>query len=518
MAKLTVYFTSDTHGYMYPTDFIDEAPKPIGLLSLRFPKDGNTLVIDGGDTLQGSPLAYYCHTKAVPMPMTRVMNDLGYDYVTLGNHDFNYGYDTISDHLNALDARCLCANVADATGKLPIAPTALHTLKNGLTVGIIGIVTDWVKKWEKPENLTNFVISDPFEAAKRAVSELRDQVDVLIGIYHGGLEKDVETGHILSRTGENIGSRLCEELPFDLLLTGHQHIALANANYCGTHVVQTPANATAFVKVVLGDDGRFTSGLVKPEIPAAVKPWQAQLYKDLAAWLDKPIGRLSKPLVPHGKLDMALNGSPIADFFNMVQLDASGADISCASLGNELRGFESLVTVRDVVASYVYANTLVVLEVTGRVLREALEQCASYFAVSDDGEVGIADAFLRPKEAHYNYDYFYGIEYVFDLGNPVGRRVVQLTYKGRAVSDGESFTLAMNSYRATGAGDFDFYADCPRVQEIQTEVSELILNYLAAREMVQIPEGAPCRVILPGKDSNELQHPTGMYNEGGILV
>jgi 2',3'-cyclic-nucleotide 2'-phosphodiesterase/3'-nucleotidase len=492
-----VYFTSDTHGYVYPTDFIDAALRPVGLLSMRFDKDGNTLVIDGGDTLQGSPLTYYCRANAVSMPMARVMNDMGCDYVTLGNHDFNYGYETIASHLGELNARCLCANVSDKTGKLPIAPYAIHTLKNGLKVGLVGIVTDWVKKWEKPENLTNFVISDPFDAAKRAVLELRDQVDVLIGIYHGGLEKDIETGENLSRTDENIGCQLCEELPFDLLLTGHQHIALANANYRGTHVVQTPAIATAFVKVVLGDDGRFTSELVKPALPVDIKPWQAQLYNDLDAWLDKPIGRLSKPLVPGGKLDMALHGSPIAGFFNLVQLDASGAEISCASLGNELRGFESAVTVRDVVASYVYANTLVVLEVTGRVLRAALEQCAAYFKVSAGGEVAIADAFLRPKEAHYNYDYFYGIEYVFDLGNPVGSRVVKLTYQDHVVSDGEEFTLAMNSYRATGAGDFDFYAGCPRVREIQTEVSELILNYLAAHETIRIPEDAPYRVILP---------------------
>lgn len=497
MAKLTVYFTSDTHGYVYPTDFIGDAPRAVGLLSMRFEKDGNTLVIDGGDTLQGSPLTYYCHANAVPMPMARVMNDMGYDYVTLGNHDFNYGYETIAGHLGELNARCVCANVTDKTGQLPIAPYVVLMLENGFRVGLVGVVTDWVKKWEKPENLADFVISDPFEAAKRAVEALRDRVDVLIGIYHGGLEKDIETGEILSRTGENIGCRLCEELPFDLLLTGHQHIALSNANYMGTHIVQTPANAAAFVKVVLGDDGRFVSELVKPEVPAAVKPWQMRLYNDLDAWLDKPIGRLSKPLIPRGKLDMALHGSSIADLFNMVQLDASGAQISCASLGNELRGFGRSVTVRDVVASYVYANTLVVLEVSGRVLRTALEQCATYFKVSEGGEVAIADQFVRPKEAHYNYDYFYGVEYKFDLGNPVGRRVVQLTYRGRAVADDEPFTLTMNSYRATGAGDFDFYAGCPRVREIETQVSELILSYLAAREMVQIPEAAPYRVILP---------------------
>jgi len=497
MDKLTIYFTSDTHGYLYPTSFQDALPRPMGLLSMRFPKDGNTLVIDGGDSLQGSPLTYYCREKGLDAPVAQAMNRLGCDYVTLGNHDFNYGYDTLRRYLAALDARCLCANVADRRGALPIGSWCVRTMENGLRVGLVGIVTDWITRWEKPENLTEFEISGPFEAAERAVRALRPRVDVLVGIYHGGFEKDLATGHLLSQTDENIGCRLCEELPFDLLLTGHQHIGMANIACHGTHVVQTPANATAFARVVLGADGRFASELVRPERPAALPPWAASLEGDLARWLDAPIGRLSRALRPGDKLEMALKGSPIADFINMVQLSASGADASCTSLANELRGFEKDVTVRDVVASYVYSNTLSVLEVTGGVLRQALEQCATYFHVSPSGEVSVADAFLRPKLAHYNYDFFFGIEYEFDLNRPAGRRVTRLARGGRALAEDDRLTLVMNSYRATGSGDFECYLGCPRVREGQTEVSELILNYLRDRPLVEIPEGAPFRVRMP---------------------
>lgn len=493
---LTIYFTSDTHGYLYPTNFHDEKPRAMGLLSMRFPKDGNTLVIDGGDTLQGSPLTYYCNAKGLPMPMADAMNDLGYDYVTLGNHDFNYGCEPLMRHLNALDARCLCANVKDRRGALPLGGHEVRTLENGLRVGLVGIVTNWVSRWEKPENLTGIDISDPFEAAARAAEALKGRCDVLVGIYHGGLEKDPETERLLSATDENIACRLCEELHFDLLLTGHQHIPMANVNYRGTHVVQTPVNATGYVKVRLDGEGRFTSELCAPEIPAALKPWQETLYADLSAWLDTPIGRLSRPIRPGEKLDMALNGSEIADFFNMVQLEASGALVSCTSLGNELRGFDENVTVRDVVASYVYANTLVVLEATGDVLRRALEQCARYFSVDGHG-VSIAERFLRPKQAHYNYDYFYGIRYAFDLSRPKGSRVVLLEYEGREVRLDDRLTLVMNNYRATGTGDFECYLECPRIQEIETDVSELILNYLSGRELVEIPAERPFRTLTP---------------------
>lgn len=495
--RLTVFFTSDTHGFIFPTSFTDRETRPVGLLCMAFPKDGNTLVIDGGDTLQGSPLTYYCHREGLPMPCAAVMNGLRYDYVTLGNHDFNYGYEPIRDYLTQLDAHCLCANVSDRAGELPIGRYALRVMENGLRVGLVGLVTPWINRWEKPENLERFRIGDPMAAAREAVAALRDQADFLIGIYHGGLEKDLDTGRLLSRTDENIACRLCEELPFDLLLTGHQHIALANGRWHGTHVVQTPCNAAAYVRVEVDADGAIRSALCKPEGPARMEPWQQTLLDSLNGWLDRPIGRLSRALRPEAKLTMALRGSPIADFFNLVQLNASGAELSCTSLGNELRGFEQTVTVRDVVASYVYANTLAVLAVTGRVLGDALEQCARYFSVDETGAVGIAEPFRKPKEAHYNYDYFAGVRYTFDLRNPPGRRVTRLERDGRPVADDDRFQLVMNNYRATGAGDFDFFADCPHVREIQTEVSELILDYLAEHGDIRIPDGSPYEVILP---------------------
>jgi len=493
MSKLTIYFTSDTHGYLFPNNFADKQPHAMGLLSMRFPKDGNTLVIDGGDTIQGSPLTYFCRLKGCELPVAQAMNDRGYDYVTLGNHDFNNGYEYLKKHLNTLNAQCLCANVEDLRGEMPISASAVHTLSNGLKVGLVGIVTDWVNRWEKAENLTELRVTDPMEAARKAVEQL--DADVIVGIYHGGVERDLDSGRALSQTDENIACRLCEELKLDLLLTGHQHIAMANRNWNGVHIVQTPCNSAAYVKVVMEEDGSFHSELCSVPDTALLTEAEQRLWEDVNEWLDQPIGRLSRDIWPEDKLTMAMNGSSIADFFNTVQLWASGADLSCAALGNELRGFASDVTVRDVVASYVYSNTLVVLEVTGAVLREALEQCARYFAVDQQGRIAIAESFLRPKEAHYNFDYFSGLDYAFDLSKPEGSRVASMVRNGAAIQPEDRFTLVMCDYRATGAGDFDCYCSCPRVKEILTEVSELILNYLVEHPFVEIPENHPCRVI-----------------------
>lgn len=486
---LTVYFTSDTHGYLYPTDFASMQPRPMGLLSMRFPKDENTLIIDGGDTIQGSPLTYFGHSQGVEIPIAQALNERGYDYVTLGNHDFNYGRENLARYLKGLNAKCLCANVEDARGELPLAPCAVHTLGNGLRVGLIGIVTDWINLWEKDENLVDFRITSPLEAAKKAAANL--QCDVLIGIYHGGIERDLETGRPLSQTDENIACRLCEEIPFDLLLSGHQHIGLSAGRWGKTHIVQPPCNAAAYIKVEMDENRHFTSALCPVPDHADLTPAQEALFARLNVWLDHPVGSLSRPMWPEDKLKMAALGTPIADFFNRVQLWASGADISCAALANTLRGFDRAVTVRDVVASYVYPNTLKVLKVTGKALRQALEQCASYFDLDAEGHTIVNEHFLQPKEAHYNYDYFLGIEYTFDLNRPAGERVAALTWKGEPIGDDQTLTLCMCDYRATGAGDFSCYLSCPVVQDIQVDISELLLRYLETHAYVEIPEPSP---------------------------
>ena len=95
--KFSIYFTSDTHGHIFPTNYASGRPEASGLLNMaaRIKKDGNTLVLDGGDSLQGTPLtSYYLeHRKEWPVhPVAEPFRAMGLDYVTLGNHDFNYGY------------------------------------------------------------------------------------------------------------------------------------------------------------------------------------------------------------------------------------------------------------------------------------------------------------------------------------------------------------------------------------------------------------------------------------------
>ena len=488
-----IYFTSDTHGHIFPVNYASNRPEASGLLALaaQIEKDGDTLVLDGGDSLQGTPLTqYYLEHRGEwdIHPVAAAFNALGLDYFTLGNHDFNFGYEALRDYLRAMEGTCLCANVEDLGGELPICPWTVHTLSNGLRIGLTGVVTDFVNIWEQPQNLERLRITDAFQAAQAACAALRGQCDVLVCIYHGGFEEDLESGRVLSDSGENIACRLARELDFDLLLTGHQHMAVAGVELSGTYAVQPPANAGQFLHLTGrwdGQESRFSSRLEPVGSDHPTEPFQSLLPLERAvqAWLDQPIGALAQAIPPEGKLEAALRGSQVAALFNQVQLEETGADFSCTSLGNDPVGLTSPVTMRGVTAAYLFANTLVVLEVTEEVLRQTLERCAAYFTLVD-GRPQISEEFLLPKVEHYNYDFYAGLSYTFDLRRPVGSRVVRLTkLDGSPLGDG-TFRLCTSNYRATGTGGYEILRECPVLWRGGIEMPDLTARYIRTHSPV----------------------------------
>ena len=489
---LRIYYTSDTHGYLFAQDDATGTPKATGLLSCLadYRKDGNTLVIDGGDTFQGSPFAMYLQEQDLgPAMIAQVLNTGGYDYVTIGNHDIDYGKAYLHQFLTTLDAKCLCSNLQDSAGELPIFPSDIKVMANGLTIGIIGATTDHINIWAKPEHLKTLHITDPFVALQQALDRLKAQVDITIGVYHGGFERDVVTGRLLSDTTENIAYKIASELSFDLLLTGHQHLPLANTTINGTHVVQPPHKADRYVCIDLfteADTTTITSQLVQPTGAYDPAPHRALLAVEakVQAYLDQPIGRLSQALMPTDKLTMALQGHSLVDFLHQIQRHATGADISVTSLANDIKGFSQSVTIRDLVSTFVYPNTLVALALTGAMLKAAMERSCAYFDTSQ-GTPAISATFLAPKVEHYNYDY-YSVGFTADLRKPVGQRVLAIHYKDKPLADTDTVTVVVSNYRATGTGGYPMYPSAKVLGETSHNITEILIDYFKAHEVVTV--------------------------------
>lgn len=482
--RLRIYFTSDCHGHFFPMDYSTGKPKVGGLLNLmtQFDKDDDTLIIDGGDILQGSAFTQLLSEKFhTAEPIARVMNMAGYDYVTLGNHDFMYGYEFQKTYLKNLNAKCICCNITDTTGCQPIFSTVIHTMKSGLRIGLVGMCTDWVKRWESSENMMNFQVEKVLDSLPKVVETLREQVSLLIGIYHGGFENDVQTHRPLSDTGENVGYAICKAYDFDLLLTGHQHKSITNIDLLGTHIVQTPPYATSYALVELTEEGGLWQ--IKSGLHSAPKQTHQKAYEELLPyekavqhWLDEPVGYLPQALLPDDRIEMALHGSPLTDFIGARFLDATGADVACHSLSNVCAGLPQNISRRDIIALFSFPNVLVVKRVTGAVLKSALERTAEYFDWNGN-TVSVSRTFLEPKVEHYHFDFYYGLDFTYCVTQPIGQRVRGLRFRGKAVEEDDELLVAMTSFRATGTGGYDMYVDCPIVRKTNEFFTDFIIEW-----------------------------------------
>ena len=304
------------------------------------------------------------------------------------------------------------------------------------------------------------------------------------------LRCDLESGETLSKTTENVGYRICKELDFDILLTGHQHMSVPGRDISGTYTVQPCDNAKEYqyLEVTMTDHEKsIRSNCASQTRQKGRTCRQVPFHRKCRAGMAESADRSFEPCDPAGRESkMALYGSPIADFLNRIQLHFSGAMLSSVGLANEIAGFRSEVSTRDIIATYPYPNTLVVCEITGKQLKNVMERSAEYFAYDKEGNVCVSDSFLIPKVEHYNYDYYMGVDFKINPENPIGSRIEGLSKDGKPVLDDDKFTICLNNYRYSGAGGYDVYTECPLVKEINVEMVELIMDYFHEYPYIEV--------------------------------
>lgn len=504
--RLKILSTSDVHGYLYPTNYstpLDrqaygflKAATVIRRIQAAASADEVVITIENGDWIQGSPFASYLAKQSAEQQglFTELTSRCHYDAGVLGNHEFNYGLAYIRACEQRRTYPLLGANIAGGvTQKIVDAPYKIIE-KKGLKIAILGITTAYVPVWERTEHLVGLQFESAVATAKRWVPQLRQQADVVVVAYHGGFEADMTTGEPTERaTGENEGYQLLTAVPgIDALVTGHQHRQIAGV-YQGIPTTQPGEKGAAVGLITLDLDANQQVVSRKAELlstaeaipDVALQRLTTPTQEKVEAWLDQPVGRLTGTSLTVTKpMAARLHGHPYLQFINEVEMAAGEVDIAATALFNDdVRGFGTSVSLRQLLNSYPYPNTLVVERVTGAELKAALERCASFFAVNN-GHVTVAPAFTTPKVALYNYDIYSGIDYHFDLTQPVGQRVTQLKYHGQPVQMTQSLLIAMNQYRGNGGGDYPMFSPAKVLREVNVDMVELISTYFAQHPVV----------------------------------
>lgn len=517
-----IILTSDLHGAIRPIHYPTNAYSHNGLalLAARMKRERERapelLLVDNGDLLQGSPLASYAaafQDSYDTHPFIEVLNELGYDAAVMGNHEFNYGLDMLNRAVQASKFPWLSANIVDEQSGEPAfgPPYIMKQMASGVKVALLGATTHYIPNWEQPQNMKGLRFLDALETIRTWVQHIRDkeQPDLVIVCYHGGFENDLATGQPAEPlTGENQAYAICREVEgIDVLLTGHQHRSFAEELH-GVTIVQTGYNGSSAAHVAVQlerqPEGHWgitskRAELLYPEesaLPdAAVVALTDELERSTQAWLDQPIGEIIGDLSIQKAAELRLAAHPFLAFVHQVQMEATGAQLSNAALlSEEARGFGNKVNMRDVLANFIYPNTLTVLELSGQDIRAALEQAACYFSLDDQGELIVNPLYMEPKAQHYNYDMWAGIDYELDISRPEGSRVVKLDRDGEPLQMDAQYSVVMNSYRAAGGGNYAMYAGKPVLFAGDTDMAMLAENYIRKHQPLTAPRAGNWKV------------------------
>lgn len=518
--KIKILSTSDVHGYIYPTNFTArDNYAPLGYLKAasviekvrkQAQKDGDiVLYIEDGDYLEGSPMTDYAFQtrdeKHYNLNLVKMVNHMQADVGILGNHEFNYGPDYLNPTMKDRNYPILNANMQEGPNSHIIdAPYKIFE-KQGIKIAVLGLTTQYIPHWERPEHIEGWKFEPALEAAQKYVPELKKQADVVIIAYHGGFERDLNTGEPTEAlTGENEGYQLITEVPgLDALVTGHQHRQIAQkVNGIPTTQPGFRGQKVGCITLTLDDNKKVINS--EAELldvgDADEEMWMNALTSDWNAdvqdWLDQTLTTIEGDMEIHDPMEARLHGHPYLSFVNQVEMDAMGVDIAATALFNdEVTGLKHNVTIRNVMNSYVYPNTLVVEKITGKDLRVALERCASFFELKDDGSLGVSKDFSYPKMQLYNYDFYSGIDYTFDLRKPKDHRVVELKYHGLNVQDDDELKVAMNQYRGVGGGNYTSFNADKIIKQDENEMPRLIIAYLQNHPEIKAVQPTNLKII-----------------------
>jgi 2',3'-cyclic-nucleotide 2'-phosphodiesterase/3'-nucleotidase len=572
--RVRLLATSDLHMFVQDWDYFNAKPDPtVGLLKVASliraarAEAANTLLFDNGDFIQGNPLADYVAeqpspTPSAPHPLIRIMGELGYDAIGLGNHEFNYGLEFLEASLAGAGFPVVCANVARSGGAEFLPPTAVIARRvkdeNGaeveLRIGVIGFVPPQIMVWDKARLDGRIEAGDIVLAAKRHMPALRARCDLVVALCHSGIRPGPWV-----EGAENAAAQLAAVPGIDALITGHSHRVFPGEHYANLEGIDAQSGLINGVPAVMpgfwgshlgvidlvmtrASDGRWsvssskvatraiasrkagkTEALAPPD--AAVASAIAPAHRGALAWVEQPAGAVDAPV--HSYLvwagyDPATALVTTAQAWYVRGLLASNSEAALPLLsasapyraGYTPDGYVDIAagktSLREVAGLYLYSsNTVVAVKVTGAQVLEWLEFSARMFNTIDPSAT-TPQPLLDTRVPSYNFDTIAGITYSIDVTKPPrygapgkfnadARRIGDLRFEGVPVDPAREFLVVTNNYRADGGGGFPGLGNAKIVLRAPDSNRDVVLRYFRAHPTVTVPRSFPWRFAASGK-------------------
>ena len=486
---LRIIHTSDVHGHVL--DSLEHIESYVLYNRHRLLDEDRVIVTDGGDVLQGHPIAYYYNfidTTSAHM-VAVAMNGVGYDVATIGNHDIEAGRKVFDRWISQCNFPVLGANIIDdSTGEPYLKPYGIIE-RRGVRIAILGMITPAIPNWV-PRNLWKGLHFDDMVTTARhwvPIIQQREKPDFIVGLFHSGI--DERAGIQTDSYCENESRLVAQQVPgFDLILYGHDH--RRNMEYVRTPdgdsiLAMGPTSTGACIcQVDIKVTKNWLGHVVKKKIEGRIlglkemteemgkgkdhRPivivgdWRSPVEPIVEAYMQEEVGVFDAAV--HER-DAFFGPSAFIDLVHDLQLELSqGAQISFAApLSFDATIAQGMAHITDMFALYKYENLLYTMRLTGREIRGFLEMSYDLWCNtmhSPDDHIMLMDYVLDGgkrlglKNMAFNFDSAAGINYTVDASKPDGQKVTILSMEDGTPFDlDKEYLVALNSYRGNGGGE-----------------------------------------------------------------
>ena len=497
---LTIIGTSDTHGNIWGYSYEDmKESTGDGLarvstyVSQVREENPNTILVDAGDTIQGTIMTDDLYSKdTTDHPVPAALNYMGYDAWVLGNHEFNFGVDTLKEIIAQTDVPVLAANIKNADGSYFTGAGYTIVERGGVKVAIIGVTTPNIPRWDgTKQGVADLTFESMADAVADCIEEIGDGADVIMVSTHAGLSAEYSTD------GADAAQTILDKCPeVDVLQLGHTHTTYIN-NDGAIPVGETKNNAGEVIRydLTLNADKEITSATVETVSMKDVEPDQglrdvpavkAAQEKAVSFIQDNVLGHAAADFQPVNEIkglpEGRLQDTAVIDLIGTVQLENSGADVTAVALFKDTSDLKAgPLNYGNMFDIYKYPNVLYTVEVTGAEMKAYMEWAAECWNQWQPGDINIS---FNPDKAGYLHDHFIGLNYEVNLSKPAGQRIENVTFQGQPLTDDMTLTLCVNDYRYTGLKNEGIISG-EKQWESSASVRDMLVAYLAEHDPLE---------------------------------
>lgn len=467
---IQVLGTSDLHGRFDAYSYAGNTPNTAGGLTQISQKvqelrteNTNTLLVDAGDTIQDNMASMFLNDPVHPMFVA--MNAMKYDTWTLGNHEFNYGAETIEKIVKEPAADVLCGNIYKKDGTRLGKSYSIKTV-DGVRIAIIGMTTPNIMIWDGSK-LNGYKVTSPIDETKAAISEIKTNhaADVLIAVVHMGLQMEY-------RSDDNVTAlaATCPEL--SAIVCGHAHDVIQYKKIGNTVITEPGKYGENISQIQLTVQAKSDGGYeVTNTAATTISMKNAAVDLDLDATLkpfhdravangNEVIGVLTGgDLVPPAEIP-GITQAQVQDtalmhlvldtmtYYTQKYVPSGARAVSAAAMLSDDSNIKmGKIKKCDMVNIYKYDNSLYTMKISGKQLKKYMEWSASYYNQYKKGNLTVS---FNPQMPSYSYDNFSGITYEINIAKPAEGRIENLKYPdGKALKDTDEIYLTTTDYRTS---------------------------------------------------------------------